>query len=111
MLPRIVFVLWLFSQVGGFILVSYGVLRESFADLAQQRGYGEGRFGEGSYGGGLNSLQERLVNLGVRLRLLSGDRTLTITDRKRNAACAIAGVLLLGISIVLDLVLRSLPDA
>jgi hypothetical protein len=44
-----------------------------------------------------------LVSLGTKLGLLPGDRALTITDRKQNAALAIAGVLLLGLSILFDL--------
>jgi hypothetical protein len=108
MLRKLVFALWLISQLSGFVLASYGVLRESFAGLAQQRGFGEGRFGEGTYGGGLTRIQELLVAAGIKTGLLPGDRTLTITDRKRNAACAIAGVLLLGLSILFDLWLRYL---
>jgi hypothetical protein len=55
------------------------------------------------YGGGLTTTEEFLVNLGEKVRLLPGDRTLTVTDRRRNAALAIAGVVLLGLSIVFDL--------
>ncbi len=52
MLYRVIFVLWVVSQVSGFLFASYGVLRASFADLGQPRGFGEGRFGEGTFGGG-----------------------------------------------------------
>jgi hypothetical protein len=102
--------LWMVSTISGFLFASYGVLRESFANMAQSREYGEGRFGEGSYGGGLTIVEDRLVGLGVKCGLLPADRQLTITDRKRNAAWAVAGVLLIGISIVLDLVLKFVPD-
>ena len=107
-LRKIVFVLWLLSQVSGFVLASYGVLRESFANLAQQRGFGEGRFGEGGFGGGLTRTEDMLVSLGTKMGLLPPDRTLTITDRKRNAAWAIAGVFFLGLSILFDLCLKYL---
>lgn len=108
MLYKLVFALWVISQASGFVLASYGVLRESFANLAQQRGFGEGRFGEGTYGGGPTRTEEFLLSVGIKTRLLPGDRALTITDRKRNAAWAIAGVLLLGASILFDLCLRYL---
>lgn len=108
MLYKLVFMLWLFSTVSGFVLTSYGVLRESFADLAQPRGFGEGRYGEGTYGGGPTGLQEFLVNLGIKTGLLPGDQALTVTDKKNNAAAAVAGVVLLGLSILFDLWLKYL---
>ena len=100
--------LWLLTTVFGYVLASYGVLRESFANLARPLGFGEGRFGEGPFGGSLTAAQDRLVRLGVRFRLLPGDRELTPNDRKRNAACAVLGVLLVGLSILLDVVLKGL---
>ena len=47
-----------------------------------------------------------LVTIGTKLRLLPGDRLLTLTDRNRNAACAIAGTALYAAFFVLDQVLR-----
>src|SRR5438094_5064000 len=107
MLYKVIFVFWLVSQVSGFLLASYGVLRASFADLGKI-GFGEDLFGEGT-GGGPTKIQELLLNLGLKTGLLPADRTLTVTDKRRNAAWAIAGVALLGLSIVLDLWLRYLP--
>lgn len=109
-LRKVLLGLWLVSTISGFLFASYGVLRESFADLTQSRGYGEGRFGEGPYGRGLTTLEDRLVRFGIKCGLLPADRVLTITDRKRNAAWAIAGVLLIGLSIAIDVVLKFLPD-
>lgn len=93
-------------QLSGLICASYGVLRESFADLAQARGYGEGRYGEGAYGGGPTGVQEVLIMFGTKTGLLPADRTLTVTDRKTNAAWAIAGVLLAVLGTMIDLVLK-----
>lgn len=107
MVEAILFWAWLASTVFGFALGSYGVLRESFADLSALRSHGEGRYGEGPYGGRPSVPQDRLVRIGVALRLLPGDRALTVTDRSRNAAAAIAGVLLIGLSIVLDLMMKA----
>ncbi len=110
-LPRLapaVFVLWLVTQVFGFGFASYGVLRAAFSDLSQPSGFGEGRFGEGPFGGGLTRAEEFLVNVGTKIRLLPADRALTIIDKRRNAAFAVAGAALLGLSIVFDLWLRYL---
>jgi hypothetical protein len=96
MLRKTLFMLWLISQVSGFFLTSYGMLRESFADLAQPEGFGKGRAGEGPFGGGLTNTEECLVNFGVRVGLLPSDRSLVVTDRKKNAAWAIAGIILIG---------------
>jgi hypothetical protein len=89
------------SEFLGFALAAYGVLRESFVTLAQERAYGEGRYGEGSYGGA-SRIVRLLVDVGNRLRLLPKDRTLTLTDRRRNAALAVSGTLLLGVSLVAE---------
>ncbi len=104
-----IFTAWLICQVVGFIFASYGVLRESFADIATKTGFGEGRFGEGPYGGGLTGLEEVVVKVGKAIGLLPGDRTLTVVDRKRNATFAVVGVLLIGASIALDIILKVLP--
>lgn len=93
-------------QLSGLVCASYGVLRESFADLAQPKGVGEGRFGEGTFGGGPTALQEVLINVGTKTGLLPSDKTLTIDDKKANAALAIAGVLLAVLGTIIDLVLK-----
>jgi len=103
---KLLFGLWLASQFVGFFLASYGVLRESFANLAQERGFGEGRYGEGTFGGVLSWSEQFLVNLGTKVRFLPADRALTVTDRKRNAAWAIGGIALVALSMLFDLVLR-----
>ncbi len=110
MARRLLFTAWLICQIAGFIFASYGVLRESFADIATRTGFGEGRFGEGPYGGGLTRLDEVVVKVGTAIGLLPGDRTLTIADRKRNATFAVVGVLLIGASIILDIIVRVLPE-
>jgi hypothetical protein len=94
-------------QIAGFGLAAYGVLRQAFADLAQPRPFGEGRWGEGTYGG-VSRGARLLVSIGTKLRLLPGDHVLTVTDRQRNAACAIAGTALYVVFFVLDDVLRYL---
>src|SRR2546428_252650 len=90
----------------GLWLASYGVLRESFANLAQEPGFGEGRYGDGTFGGVLSWSEEFLVNLGTKVRFLPADRALTVTDRKRNAAWAIGGIALVALSMLFDLALR-----
>ena len=81
--------LWLTTLVAGFLQLSglicapYGILRESFADLAQARGYGEGRYDEGTYGGGPTGVQEVLISIGTKTGLLPADRTLTVTTEEQ----------------------------
>jgi hypothetical protein len=106
MLYTVIFVLWVASQVSGFLFASYGVLRASFSDLGQI-GFGEGLFGEGT-GGRPTKLQRVLLNVGLQIGLLPADQVLTVTDKRGNAAKAIAGVVLFGLSIVLDLWLKYL---
>ena len=81
MLYKIVFAFWVAFTILGFLATSYGLLRSSFADLSQKIGFGEGRFGEGPYGGGLTRTEEFFVNVGIKARLLPVDRTLTATDK------------------------------
>lgn len=111
MIQKFLFAAWVVCQIAGFVFASYGVLRESFADIAATTAFGEGRFGEGPYGGGLTRLQEVVVKIGTAIRLLPPDQALTIADRKRNAAFAVVGVLLIGLSIILDLILKALPKS
>lgn len=109
-LPKLLLGFWLLSAVLGFGFASYGVLRESFANLAQSEGYGKGRYGGGTYGGGPTVLEDRLIRLGIACSLLPPDRQLTVTDRKRNAAWAVAGVLLVALSIAFDVALKFVPN-
>jgi len=53
-------------------------------------------------------VQRVLLNVGLQIRLIPTDQVLTVADKRRNAAWAIAGVALLGFSIVLDLSLKYL---
>lgn len=93
------------GELVGLVLASYGLIRESFANLAEGRPFGEGRFGEGTYGGGVSRFTQLVLNVATALRLLPPDRNLTLTDRKRNAALAITGVLIGALSLLFELIL------
>lgn len=94
------------GELCGVALGAYGLLRESFADLAAERPFGEGRYGEGAYGGRPSRIVRGLVRVGVWARLLPPDRQMTVTDRKRNAALAITGLFILMLSMAGDLILQ-----
>ncbi len=106
MLRKVLFFFWLVSLIAGFLFTSYGVLRESFAALAQQQGTDEGRSGESQLGGDLGKIEQSVFSLGSKAGLLPSDRPLTMTDRKKNATSAVAGVVLLGLSILFDIGLK-----
>ena len=89
----------------GVLLASYGLIRESFADLGEPRPYGEGRCGEGPYGGGPTQTQGFLVSFAKRIHLLPTDGKLTLTDRKRNALLAISGTAIAALSLLVELIL------
>ena len=91
------------AEIVGVLLVSYGLLRESFAALAKRRPYGEGRFGEGPYGGAPSPKGSRVVAIAMLIRLLPGDGELTLTDRKRNAGLAVAGVIIILVALAVGL--------
>ncbi len=91
------------SELIGLLLASYGLIRESFASLAQPRPYGEGRFGEGPYGGAPPHWATPFVTVATRVGLLPRDGTLTLTDRRRNAALAILGTVIAVLALVVDL--------
>ena len=99
--------IWYYTVTGaefvGVVLGAYGVLRESFADLAVARPYGEGRFGEGPYGGQPSPAIARWIRFVVWLRLFPPDRNLTITDRRKNAATAVIGLLILLLAMLTDI--------
>lgn len=91
---------WAICLVLGFGFASYGVLRESFAAFGDVARWDYSRYDEAVYASQLDAV---LVRAGVALRLLPADGPLTPADRHRNAACAILGVLLLGVVTVLDI--------
>ncbi len=97
------FVAWVVTSALGFVMTSYGVMRQSFFDASRGRGFGEGRYGEGVYGGGLSRLQELIVRIGIALKLLPKDRNLSLTDQKRNAAFTVVGVFFLALALILDI--------
>ena len=92
----------LLGELIGMLLASYGLLRESFAGLAASRPFGEGRMGEGPYGGAPTVPERRFVRVGVWLGVLPRDGKLTLTDRKLNAKVAIAGVFIGAVALVCD---------
>lgn len=99
--------IWYYSvavaELAGVVLGAYGVLRESFAHLAVTRSYGEGRFGEGTYGGDPSPASQRWIRVAMWLRILPPDRNLTITDRRKNAAAAVIGLLILVLAMLADI--------
>ena len=92
------------GELVGVLLASYGLIRESFASLAEPRPFGEGRFGEGTYGGTPSPSQRGLVAFAVWAWLLPRDGKLTLTDRKRNALFAIMGTILAAVSLTIELI-------
>ncbi len=92
------------GELVGLLLASYGLVRESFAALARPSAYGEERYGEGVYGGGVSRFTEGIIRLALWFRLIPRDKQLTITDRKRNAALAISGVLIGALALILELI-------
>jgi hypothetical protein len=97
-------IFWAVCLAGGFWLTSYGVLRQSFVDVATEAGFGEAPFGEGPFGGGLTRTERALVRVGVAVGLVSPSRELDVFDRRRNAAAAIAGVGLLALYTARDVI-------
>jgi hypothetical protein len=93
------------GELAGVILASYGLIRESFADLAEPRGFDEGRYGEGAFGGVPGPITHHFVLFAIWARLLPHDGKLTLTDRKRNAALAISGSVIAAMSLLVELIL------
>lgn len=104
---KILFIVVLFLlQFCGFALASYGVLREAFATTAIETGaFSREAFDEKAFDvTGLTWWQKYLVTVGAKVGLLPEGKELSVQARKRNAGYAIAGVILIGLSIILDFV-------
>lgn len=99
------------GELAGVLLASYGLIRESFADLTEKRDYGEGRFGEGPYGGAPSPswFTRGVLRIATAVRLLPPDHTLTLTDRQRNAVLAIAGTGVAVAALIVELALGGAP--
>lgn len=83
--------------------MAYGLVRQSFADLSRKSAYGDGRFGEGAYGGTPSGLEVLLVRVATLCRLLPRDRTLTATDQRRNGLVAVTGALVYLVAFLVSL--------
>lgn len=90
------------GELVGFLLASYGLLRQSFVDLEAPRPFGEGRYGEGSFGGGPSATTRVALWFGKAIGLLPKGR-LTVSDKQRNALYAVFGVLIGAASLILEL--------
>ena len=91
---------WAICLVLGFRFTSYGVLRENFAAFGDVAKLDISRYDEAVYGSRLDAV---LIRVGVALHLLPAGGRLTPAAHHRNAACAILGVLLLGVVALLDI--------
>jgi hypothetical protein len=103
MTPGTVDTLITLGEVIGLCLAAYGTVREGLAKLAEPRPYGEGRYGEGVYGGARGRWTRRIIRAGVVVRLLPSDAKLTRTDHKRNAVLAISGAFVGLLALLADL--------
>ena len=98
------------TELAAFLMTGYGLSRQSFTDLADKRPFGEGRFGEGAFGRATSRLTTALVSAGMALRLVPSDASLSLTDRRQNAAWALSG-LFLGAGALLYAVWLATPNA
>lgn len=99
------------GQLIGIVLASYGVIRENFATIAQPRPYDEGRFGEGPFDGTPGRLSSAVIEAAIAVRLLPKDGSLTLTDRKRNAALAIVGTVIATLFLVIELIQAAITNS
>jgi hypothetical protein len=96
---------WAVTLLFGLWLTWYGVLRQSFAQLGHQTGYGEGGYGGGPYGGGWVMDDATAILVGRFLGLLPTAGPLSRHDLEVNAGHAVRGVGLLAVANLLAIAL------
>jgi hypothetical protein len=96
---------WTITLVLGLWFTWYGVLRQSFAQLGHQTGYGEAGYGTGPYGGGWLIDDQTAIAIGRALGILPTAGPLNPQDQEMNAAKAVRGVALLAVANLLAIVL------
>lgn len=103
---NLLFAIWSISQLVGFVLTSYGVIRQSFADIAVRVPYGSGPYGKGPFGGSLSAFQKLIIRFAVRIKLLPDVEKLSIYEQKKNAYYTIVGLFFLALSLFVDIAER-----
>jgi hypothetical protein len=78
----------------GFVLIAWGLLRESFHELADRHTFGRDRLGDLNFGEVPTIVDRCIIPFAKFIRLLPKDGLLTPLERKKNAALSITGVII-----------------
>jgi hypothetical protein len=106
--PVMRYVLLLLSafELLGFGLTSYGLVRQSFAEMSRPRGFDRGTFQSDAFDVSASPLEEMLVAIGRFCRLIPAEGEASTGNVGENAALTVLGLMFIFAALVMNIVLR-----
>lgn len=90
----------------GFALTSYGVVRQSFAEMSRPRGFDRGAFQSDAFDVSASPLEEKLVAIGRFFRLLPAEGEASAGNAGQNAALTVLGLAFIFAALLMNIFLR-----
>ena len=90
----------------GFALTSYGVVRQSFAEMSRPRSFDRGAFQSDAFDVSASSLEEALVAIGRFLRLLPAEGEASAGNAGENAALTVLGLIFIFAALIMNIILQ-----
>lgn len=93
-------------EVLGFVFTSYGLVRQSFAEMSRPRGFDRGAFQSDAFDVSASPLEEKLVAIGRFCRLLPAEGEASAGNAGENAALTVLGLIFIFAALVMNIILR-----
>jgi hypothetical protein len=90
----------------GFIFTSYGLVRQSFAEMSRPRGFQRGAFQSDAFDVSASPLEKKLVAIGRFARLIPAEGQASAGNAGENAALTVVGLMLVAAALLLNIPLR-----
>jgi len=93
-------------EIFGFVFTSYGLVRQSFAEMSRPRGFQRGAFQSDAFDVSASPLEEKLVAIGRFCRLIPAVGQTSAGHAGENAALTVVGLLFVTAALLLNISLR-----
>ena len=90
----------------GFGFTSYGLVRQSFAEMSRPRGFQRGAFQSDAFDVSASPLEEKLIAIGRFCRLIPAQGQASGSNAGENAALTVVGLMFVAAALLLNIILR-----
>jgi hypothetical protein len=97
-------------EVLGFVFTSYGLVRQSFAEMSRPRAFQRGAFQSDAFDVSASPLEEKLIAIGRFCRLIPAEGQATTGNAGENAALTVVGLMFVVTALLLNIILRFVGD-